>query len=105
MIVGTEWLIEAFDCKAESLRDVETMRNVFAQIISELGLKTIGEGQWHKFGGEGRRDRINNADRIASRLSHLPGIQNRNFQSLLLPNAPDLGLGSEFNGNARRENS
>jgi S-adenosylmethionine decarboxylase len=53
MIVGTEWLIEAFDCKAESLRDVETMRNVFAQIISELGLKTIGEGQWHKFGGEG----------------------------------------------------
>ena len=53
MIVGTEWLIEAFDCEAESLRDAETLRKIFAQIISELGLKIIGEGQWHKFGGEG----------------------------------------------------
>jgi S-adenosylmethionine decarboxylase len=53
MIVGTEWLIEAFDCEAEILRDVEAMRTVFAQIISELGLKIIGTGQWHKFGGEG----------------------------------------------------
>ena len=53
MIVGTEWLIEAFDCKAESLRDVEMLREVFARIISDLGLKTVGIGQWHKFGGEG----------------------------------------------------
>ena len=53
MIVGTEWLIEAFDCEAEILRDVEILRGVFARIISELGLKTIGEGHWHKFEGEG----------------------------------------------------
>ncbi len=53
MIVGTEWLIEAFDCEAESLRDVETLRGVFSTIIADLGLKTVGDGQWHKFAGEG----------------------------------------------------
>ncbi len=53
MIVGTEWLIEAFDCEAERLRDVEMLRAVFAQIITDLGLKTVGGANWHKFGGEG----------------------------------------------------
>ena len=53
MIVGTEWLIEAFDCEAEILRDAETLREVFGRIIADLGLKTIGDGQWHKFAGEG----------------------------------------------------
>lgn len=53
MIVGTEWLIEAFDCDAQKLRDVSVLQNVFENIIADLGLKTIGEGVWHKFGGEG----------------------------------------------------
>lgn len=53
MIVGTEWLIEAFDCNAEILRDVSALQNIFARIINDLGLKSIGEGHWHKFGGEG----------------------------------------------------
>jgi len=53
MIVGTEWLIEAFDCEAETLRDVETLREVFDRIISELELKIVGEAHWHKFAGEG----------------------------------------------------
>ena len=53
MIVGTEWLIEAAGCKAEKLRDVEALQSVFAQIIADLGLKTIGEPAWHKFAGEG----------------------------------------------------
>ena len=53
MIVGTEWLIEAFDCEAKKLRDVETLQSVFANIITDLGLKIIGELHWHKFGGEG----------------------------------------------------
>jgi S-adenosylmethionine decarboxylase len=52
MIVGTEWLIEAFDCEAERLRDVETLQAVFKQIIADLNLKTVGEANWHKFGGE-----------------------------------------------------
>ncbi|MDQ3089156.1 MAG: adenosylmethionine decarboxylase [Acidobacteriota bacterium] len=52
MIVGTEWLIEAFDCEAEKLRDAKILREVFARLISDLGLKTIGEEIWHQFGGE-----------------------------------------------------
>ena len=52
MIVGTEWLIEAFDCDAETLRDVEMLRDVFDRIIFDLNLKTIGEAFWHQFAGE-----------------------------------------------------
>ena len=53
MIVGTEWLIEAFDCDAEKLREPEILQQIFARIISDLGLKVVGEAAWHKFGGEG----------------------------------------------------
>lgn len=53
MIVGFEWLIDAKDCQEDALRDVETLRNIFARIISDLQLKTIGDGMWHKFAGEG----------------------------------------------------
>ncbi len=52
MIVGTEWLIEAFDCEAEKLRDVEILREVFARLINDLGLKTTGAEIWHQFAGE-----------------------------------------------------
>ena len=52
MIVGTEWLVEAEKCKAELLRDEQQLRSVFAAIIDDLGLKTLGE-IWHKFPGEG----------------------------------------------------
>ena len=52
MIIGTEWLIEVFDCKAETLRDVEILREVFARLIADLNLKTLGETFWHQFGGE-----------------------------------------------------
>jgi len=53
MIVGTEWLIEAFDCEAQLLRELPVLESVFARVIDDLGLKTVGEPQWHKFGGEG----------------------------------------------------
>jgi len=51
MIVGTEWLIEAFGCDAERLRDQATMKSVFARIIADLDLKVIDE-IWHSFPGE-----------------------------------------------------
>ena len=53
MIVGTEWLIEAFNCDAQKLRELAVLQDVFAQIIEDLGLKTLGVPAWHKFGGEG----------------------------------------------------
>ena len=53
MIVGTEWLIEAEGCAAETLRDAAVLRRIFSQIIADLNLKTIGDGIWHQFPGEG----------------------------------------------------
>lgn len=53
MIVGTEWLIEAFDCDAARLRELAVLQAVFARVIEDLGLKTLGPPHWHKFGGEG----------------------------------------------------
>lgn len=52
MIVGTEWLIEATGCNAESLRDEAVLRSIFLSIVDDLGLKSIDE-IWHKFPGEG----------------------------------------------------
>lgn len=53
MIVGTEWLIEAEDCSTDALRDVAVLRAVFSRLVSDLNLKTIGDGAWHKFDGAG----------------------------------------------------
>lgn len=53
MFVGTEWIIDAENCDAESLRDLGRIRLIFARIIEDLGLKTLGEANWHKFEGAG----------------------------------------------------
>jgi S-adenosylmethionine decarboxylase len=53
LTVGTEWLVEASGCDAESLRDTEILRAVFARAVRELRLQVVGEGHWHKFPGEG----------------------------------------------------
>jgi S-adenosylmethionine decarboxylase len=52
MIVGTEWLIEASGCNANSLRDESVIRGVFSAVMSDLGLRSVGS-VWHKFPGEG----------------------------------------------------
>lgn len=53
MIVGTEWLIEAFGCDPAKLREIEALKSVFDKAVADLGLKVLGAPQWHKFGGEG----------------------------------------------------
>src|ERR1043165_9634282 len=53
LTVGTEWLIEAAGCDAGRLRDVESLRAVFARAVAELGLGVVGDELWHKFPGEG----------------------------------------------------
>lgn len=52
MIVGTEWLVEAIACDAESLRDESLVRSILSDAISDLGLRAVGS-VWHKFPGEG----------------------------------------------------
>ena len=52
MIVGTEWLVEAAGCDKAALRDEATLRLILDSLISDLGLKSVGN-VWHKFDGEG----------------------------------------------------
>jgi S-adenosylmethionine decarboxylase len=52
-VSGTEWIVDARGCSAESLRDLDQLRALFEQIISELDLRTIGETHWHQFPGSG----------------------------------------------------
>jgi len=47
--VGTEWIIDAFGCDAESLRRPDKLKIIFERLVSDLGLKTLGEGNWHQF--------------------------------------------------------
>ncbi len=53
MIVGIEWLVEAESCDKNSLRETSALHEIFSRIVTDLSLKTIGDGIWHKFGGEG----------------------------------------------------
>lgn len=51
--VGTEWLVEASGCEESALQDEVLLRSVFAAIIADLGLKTVGREIWHKFSDPG----------------------------------------------------
>ncbi len=53
MTVGIEWLVEAKGCNENLLREENVLRKIFASLIAELGLKTIGKDIWHTFPGEG----------------------------------------------------
>ena len=50
---GTEWIVDAQGCCRESLRSRALLESLFERIIAELGLRTIGETQWHEFPGTG----------------------------------------------------
>jgi len=53
MTLGTEWLVDARGCCAEALRDLAVVRALLETILARLELRVVGEGAWHKFGGEG----------------------------------------------------
>lgn len=53
MTVGTEWLVDAHGCHAGSLRDQALVRALLEKILARLELRVMGDGTWHKFGGEG----------------------------------------------------
>jgi len=48
-IAGTEWLVDASGCRAESLRDVRLLCEVFERVIAELNLRVVGIPMWHEF--------------------------------------------------------
>lgn len=53
MEIGTEWLVEAYGCRPEALRSVETLEALFARIIGELSLHPLHPPAFHAFPGEG----------------------------------------------------
>jgi S-adenosylmethionine decarboxylase len=50
---GIEWVIEAFGCSSQSLRDLALLQDLFNSIIREMRLRPVGETQWHQFPGTG----------------------------------------------------
>ena len=50
---GSEWIVDAQGCSAESLRNLDVLRALFQRIILDAGLRTVAEPQWHQFPGTG----------------------------------------------------
>jgi S-adenosylmethionine decarboxylase len=51
--VGQEWLVDGFGCEPERLRDLEQLRALVDEVVSELGLRPVAPALWHVFPGEG----------------------------------------------------
>src|SRR5271154_7181153 len=52
-VSGVEWIIEAFGCSPESLKDASVLRALFDEIIHEMKLRPVSAPQWHQFPGTG----------------------------------------------------
>jgi len=50
---GLEWLIEAFECDPEALRDQRRLERLFETIVQGMDLHPLGEPLWHRFEGAG----------------------------------------------------
>lgn len=46
---GSEWIVEAFGCDPERLRDVAALQAVFSAAVQELALHPVGDAVWHRF--------------------------------------------------------
>jgi S-adenosylmethionine decarboxylase len=49
MTTGNEWLVDAEGCRADLLRDLDSVRAVCARIVADLDLHVVGEPAWHQF--------------------------------------------------------
>ncbi len=48
-----EWVVEAFGCSSDSLRDLRAVETLFHGMIRGMKLRPVGETQWHQFPGTG----------------------------------------------------
>ncbi|MFO1063339.1 MAG: hypothetical protein U0892_05680 [Pirellulales bacterium] len=49
---GCEWVVDAFDCEPERLRQLDVLRTLCESILGDLSLHVVGTPQWHQFPGE-----------------------------------------------------
>jgi S-adenosylmethionine decarboxylase len=52
-MTGVEWVIDAWGCAPDALRDAQALAELFEEIIGDLKLRPVGGMQWHKFPGSG----------------------------------------------------
>ena len=50
---GTEWIIEAYGCSVDALRDPALLERLFERIIQRLALTPVGPAAWHAFPSPG----------------------------------------------------
>lgn len=48
-MTGIEWIVEAYGCDDTPLSNLETLKALFARMVSEIGLHPCGEAQWQQF--------------------------------------------------------
>jgi len=48
---GVEWVIEAFGCSPQPLRELAVLQELFRSIIRDMKLRPVGDTQWHQFPG------------------------------------------------------
>lgn len=52
-LAGQEWIVDAFGCLPERLRDEGQIRKIFEDAVRELSLHPVGEAHFHQFPGAG----------------------------------------------------
>jgi S-adenosylmethionine decarboxylase len=52
-MTGIEWVVEAYGCSSQPLRDLAVLRELFRSMIREMNLRPVAETQWHQFPGTG----------------------------------------------------
>lgn len=48
-MTGIEWIVEAHGCDPQSLAEMPRLQQLFADMVREIGLRPVGEAQWHQF--------------------------------------------------------
>jgi S-adenosylmethionine decarboxylase len=52
-MTGVEWIVEAYGCAPDRLSDLQTLRALFAAMVTALDLHRCGDEQWHRFASSG----------------------------------------------------
>jgi S-adenosylmethionine decarboxylase len=52
-MTGREWIVDAYGCDPDALKDGTRLRALFAHMIDALQLKPLGEARWHEFPAPG----------------------------------------------------
>ena len=52
-MAGAEWLVDAYECDANTLRSPDAIGRVFGELVTALHLHPVSAASWHTFPGEG----------------------------------------------------